>query len=200
MVDEKQMKLRAGLMRQRTVVLAGEINRESTGEAAKDLLTLQSESMERINLLIDSVGGQNRPALQLCDFIEHVITAPVRGIAMGSCMSAATFVMLHCHERVSLPHARFLIHPGSMRGITISTNDSTPKDLELLLAESRDVAEEMIELYMRKLKKKRKEVEGLIRRGDQRFNETLSAVQAVEIGLVERIITENLELFPRATS
>jgi ATP-dependent protease ClpP protease subunit len=183
-------------MQQRTVVLTGLINRESTGEIASRMLILQAQSTDRINLLIDSRGGENNPAMKLCDFMSHVITAPIRGIAMGSCNSAATFVMLHCDERVCTPHARFVIHSGTMGGISISLNDSTPKDLEMLLAESKATTEEIIELYMRKLKMKRKAVEALIRRGDQRFNETISAAEAVKIGLVQKIIIGKLDLFP----
>jgi ATP-dependent protease ClpP protease subunit len=200
MAEEEQNRLRDILMRQRTVALTDDINHQSAAEVAGRLLTLQAESTERINLIIDSAGGENRPALQLCDFISNVMTAPVRGIAMGSCKSAATFVMLHCDERVSLPHARFMIHSGRITGISLSLNNSTPKDLELLLTQSKEIAEEITALYMQKLKMNRKKVEALIKRGDQRFDDTISATEAVKIGLVERIVTDTLDIFPKTAS
>lgn len=199
MADEKTVDIAIAdiLMRRRTVALVGEINYKSTGAVGERLLRLQDESQERINLIIDSGGGENRSALNLCDLLETVMTAPVRGIAFGRCMSAATFILLHCTERVATPYTEFLIHSGKTSGISIMLNDKTAEELQLLADESKAVREEMVRLYMAKLKLSRKRVDQLVTQGDQRFNGTLSAAQALEIGLVQSIVSENLGIFQK---
>jgi ATP-dependent protease ClpP protease subunit len=197
-VAKKPENVKDIFMRRRTVLLVGEINKELVADIAERLLRLQDKSAESINLLIDSSGGELRAALQLCDFISHVLTVPVRGIAYGRCNSAATFVMLHCAERLSTPYAGFLIHSGTIDGISISVSNTTPVEIEQLLAESRATEEEVVSLYMRKLKKTRDEVQKLIAKGDQRFDHTKSAEQAIEIGLIERIVEGKLDIFPPA--
>ncbi|MDB5244236.1 MAG: ATP-dependent Clp protease proteolytic subunit [Parcubacteria group bacterium] len=197
MDEDKTVNIQDILMGRRTVALVGEINHKSTDEVAQRLLRLQDESQERINLVIDSGGGENRAALHLCDLLGTVMTAPVRGIAFGSCMSAATFILLHCSERVSTPYTEFLIHSGRTSGISITVNDKTADELQLLADESKANREEMVRLYMAKLKLPRKRVDQLVTQGDQRFNRTLNAVQALEIGLIQKIITENLGIFPK---
>lgn len=198
MADEKTVDIADILMRRRTVALVGEVNYKSTDAVGERLLRLQDESQERINLIIDSGGGENRSALNLCDLLETVMTAPVRGIAFGRCMSAATFILLHCTERVSTPYTEFLIHSGKTSGISIMLNDKTAEELQLLADRSKSVREEMINLYMAKLKLPRERVDQLVAQGDQRFNETLSATQALEIGLIQSIVSENLGIFQKS--
>ena len=183
-------------MRHRTVTLSGEITHDSTGEIARQLLTLQAESLTPINLLIDSGGGHDNAALQLCDLITHLITVPVRGLVLGSCMSAATFVILHCDVRLATPYSRFKIHSGTMSGITLPLDGNTTTNLEHLLSESKTVAERVANLYMRKLGISREQVDALVARGDQRFDDDMSALEAKEIGLITGIIEGKLNIFP----
>lgn len=205
--EEKQVNpIHEGLMKRRTVTLSGEINHESMTDAGQRLIQLQMQSNDRINLIIDSGGGGAGAALQLCDVINTVITAPVRGIAFGTCGSAATFIMLHCHERIATPYSRFLVHSGTRSRISIPINQTTSENLEQLLHEVKSVEEMVIKLYMEKLrpdhwtgketnKVKREFVEKLISRGDQRFDEWMSAEEAVKIGLIERVVRDKLDIF-----
>ena len=193
--EEADVELRDILMKQRTILL-GEINHKSVGDVVRRLLILQSRSADRINLLIDSEGGEITAAFKLCDTIECLITAPVRGIAIVSCKSAATFVLMHCDERIATPNADFLIHSGKMSGITVMLNHTTQTELEHLLAESKASTERMIRMYMQKLHKSRRETVLLFGRGDRRFNGTISAPEAVKLGLIQSIETR-LNVFPK---
>lgn len=197
---EENNALFENLMARRTVVLEGEINSKSISQVAQRMFALQARSGDLINLLIDSGGGSIRSALQLCDAMEHILTAPVRGIAFGACHSAATFVMLHCSERVCTPYSKFVIHSGTMSKISLPMNETTEKNLEHLLAESKSTTEMVVRLYMSRLNKSREQVEALIGRGDQNFNGAMTAQEAVEIGLVEKIIEGKLDIFPSAES
>lgn len=193
-------------MSRRTVVLSGEITEQLVDDVRKQLIALQALSPDRINLIIDSVGGDAYQALLLCDLISTIMTAPVRGIALGSCGSAATFVMLHCNERISTPSSRFLIHSGTRSKISVPIGQTTSENLEQLLKEVRSTEEKVLGLYTTRLtvpvwtgettdEEKRRFVQGLIDRGDQPFNQWLSAEEAVKIGLVTGIVSGKLDIF-----
>ncbi len=196
-----------GLMTRRTVVLEGEINPESTNALSQKILKLQMQSSAPINLIIDSGGGNTDAALKLCDLISTVITAPLRGIALGKCGSAATFVMLYCTERICTPYSRFLIHSGTIGKISLQINDTTAENLEALLRDVRSTDEMVMQLYMSKLTptswifkkpseaKCRAFIKKLINRGDQQFDYWLSAKEAVEVGLIQRIVSGKLDIF-----
>lgn len=196
-----------GLLKRRTVVLEGEINSEKTMEVAQKLILLQMESSESINLIIDSGGGNTDAALKLCDIMDKLITAPIHGITIGRCGSAATFVMLHCNKRMGTPYSRFLIHSGTIGKISLQINDTTSENLEHLLKEAQAVKESVIRLYMNRLTpkswakkkptetKKREFVKNLINRGDQQFNDWLSTEEAVSLGLIEEVVANKLDIF-----
>jgi ATP-dependent protease ClpP protease subunit len=194
-------------MARRTVILSGEINYQSIGEVGRRLITLQSRSPDRINLIIDSDGGSMDAALRLCDLMSTVMTAPVRGIALGSCGSAATFVMLYCNERISTPYSRFLIHSGTRSKISIPIGQTTSENLEQLLKDVKATEEMVVGLYMSRLtpkawsnkepleKERREYVQRLIDRGDQSFDEWMTAEGAIEVGLVTDIVRGKLDIF-----
>lgn len=205
--DHLPSPIRDGLMRRNTVRLNGEITPESAAEVGERMLLLQLCSPERINLIIDSDGGSVEAALRLCDLMTYVLTAPVRGIAAGSCISAATLVMLHCAERLSTPHSQFVIHSGEYSHISIPVDHTTVESLEQLLREAKATEERVLGLYMSRLtpqawkkkrpseKERRAFVQELINRGDQQFDGWLPAHEAVRVGLVERIVTNKLDIF-----
>ncbi len=195
-----------GMMERRTVILSGEINHASTSEVGQRLISLQMQSNSPINLIIDSGGGSMDAALRLCDLMTTIMTAPVRGIALGECGSAATFVMLYCKERIGTPYSRFLIHSGTRSKITIPINQTTSENLEQLLRDVKATEEMVTKLYMSRLTPvrwteqtsqddRRKYVHELIGRGDQRFDDWMSAEEAVEVGLIERVTSEKLDIF-----
>ncbi len=195
-----------GMMGRRTVILSGEIDYDSTSAVWRHLLSLQMQSNNPINLIIDSGGGGMNSALRLCDLITTILTAPVRGIAIGECGSAATFIMLHCHERVGTPYSRFLIHSGTRSEITIPINQTTSENLEQLLRDVKATEEMVARLYMSRLTpnkwtaqttdaERRNFVQNLLNRGDQRFDDWMSAEEAVGIGLIERVVRDKLDIF-----
>lgn len=194
-------------MSRRTVILSGEINHQSIGEVGQRMVELQARSPDRINLVIDSGGGSMDAALRLCDLMSTVLTAPVRGIALGACGSAATFVMLYCNERLSTPYSRFLIHSGTRSKISIPIGQTTSENLEQLLRDVKATEEMVLGLYMSKLtpvawskkkptdEKRREYVQQLIDRGDQPFDDWMSAEEAIEVGLVTEIVHGKLDIF-----
>ena len=194
-------------MNRRTVVLSGDIDHQSIGDVAQRLTTLQAHSSDPINLLIDSGGGITDAALHLCDLISTIMIAPVRGIAFGSCGSAATFIMLFCNERICTPYSKFLIHSGTTSEISIPIGKTTSENLEQLLRDVKSTEEMVLGLYMSRLtpaswerkkpteEKRREYVQKLINRGDQPFDNWMSAEEAVEVGIITEIVHGKLDIF-----
>lgn len=103
------------LLRQRTVLLSGEINRKSADRIISQLLCLSEEDPKTpIKLFINSPGGDADAGFAIFDIIRF-IEAPVNCICAGLTASAAVIVLLATPKdrRVSLANARFLIHQPS---------------------------------------------------------------------------------------
>lgn len=184
------------LMQHRTVMLGGEISLQAIVTLTKQLVILQLESSEPIKMIINSGGGGIDAALYLCDFMTHFMTAPIHATAIGSCSSAATFVMMHCQKRQCTPHTRFVIHSGRISKVSFKMDGATEENLLYLLEDSRRTTKMVVELYMRKLDKSQEEIEALIARGDRDFDNSIGAQDAVDIGLIENIVEENIGVFP----
>lgn len=205
--DKRPISLVDGLMAKRTVALEGRITADVTKDVGKRLLTLQMQSNEPIKLLINSGGGSTFAALELCDLMSSIMTAPIHATAIGTCGSAATFVMLHCNKRRSTRYSQFLIHSGTKSEITVPVNQRSSELLESLIKEIRDTEELVTRLYMEHLtpkawegrtpteEERRDFVRELLGRGDQRFDQWFFAKHAIEIGLIQEITTTKLDIF-----
>ena len=187
------------LLRRRIVAL-GRIDDKEASRVLLNLIRLQLESSDPSYLLIDSTGGSLYPAMGLFDAIEHALSMEVRAIVHGDCMSAATFVLLACRERLAMPHARFLIHSGMLSNITLKTDDLTAEKLRELQAEIEEDTRMVTALYVKKLGKSEEEIKRLIARGDQQFHASFSAQEALDLGLVTGIVQGKLPFFPVPTN
>lgn len=177
----------------------GDIDEKSVDFLLERLLQFQvASSVEPIKLLINSQGGVHHGAIMLCDFMDHVITAPIHGIVVGKCHSAATFILLSCSVRKCTPHASFVIHNATTSGIVVKHDSLTEKNISDLTIEVKGITESMIQFYMDKLHLSRKRVQALLARGDQDHNDAMSAEEAVQIGLVQEIVKGKLDIFPTA--
>lgn len=187
------------MLKFRTVGITGEITERVVENLIRRMVELQLRSpVEPIKLVIDSGGGSSVPALWLHDFISQVLTAPVHATVIGVCASAATFVLLACPVRRSLPHARFVIHSGTRRA-SITIDNTSETAAEQLLADIRQHKATVTRFYSRKLKKTPAEIEQLVARGDQHFNEDMTAEEAFQLGLITEIVMGNAGIFPLPT-
>lgn len=198
----KQNPILEGLMERRTVILEGPINHDSISEVSVRLLELQTQSNAEITLLINSGGGEIYPALQLCGLMQTLMSAPVRGVAIGECGSAATFIMLHCTQRLGFPYSRYLIHSGNLGGIDVPIGRATAKVASQLLDDVTATEKLVTGIYTDMLTpkvwneksvtdaKKRQYVQSLLDRGDQRFNEWMSVQEAIDVGLIEKVCSK----------
>lgn len=184
------------LMRYRVVELLGEINLKTVDRVIGRLMDLQLASSDPIRLVISSTGGSVGPAMLLHDTISYVLAAPVHGIVLGACHSAATFVLLACDERYAMPHARFLMHSGTFHGISLTANEMSVAKAERLFEEIKKQEREVLDFYSKKLHKSDAAIRAYIERGDSEFDNLMNPQEALECGLITKIIDENLGIFP----
>lgn len=186
-----------GMLRRRVAGLIGGIKPKQTADLLGNLTRLQLESLDPINLVIDSAGGDADEAFAVHDFIRYMMTAPVHALVLGTCDSAATFVLLACESRRSMPHAHFMIHSGTISNISMKLDRMSEPRAEMLLAEMKTYSEYISDFYCGALNLPRERIDKLIARGDQQFNNKLSAKEALEVGLITEIVKERLPIFPK---
>jgi ATP-dependent Clp protease, protease subunit len=171
-------------LKTRTILLSGEIDKESSERFIRQLLLLESLSSDPITVLIDSPGGDVDAGYAIFDMIRF-ITAPVRIVGMGLVASAAALVLLAVPKdrRLGLPNSHYLIHQP-LSGI-------------------RGVATE-IEIHARELEKTRERVNKVIAdatgqsleqvRKDTDRDFWMNAEEAIGYGLISRVAATRTDL------
>jgi len=176
--------LHAKLLKTRTLLLSGSIDKELAEKLVKQLLLLEADSDDPIRVFIDSPGGDADAGYALFDMLRFV-KPKVITIGMGTVASAAALVHLAARKenRMSLPNAHFLIHQplSGMRGVATE-----------------------IEIHAHELEKLREKINTLIAEEtgqtvDKVAKDTdrdywLNAEEALAYGLISRIITNRSEL------
>jgi ATP-dependent Clp protease protease subunit len=170
--------------RARTVLVFGQITDMLAGATVGRLIALSSASLAPINLLVSSPGGHVESGDVIHDIVRF-IRAPVNMIGTGWVGSAATHLYLAVpkERRFCLPNTRFLIHQPS-GGAGGPASD--------------------IEIQARELVRARRRIAGLIARETGRSLDSvladidrdrwMSAEEAIEYGLVSKIIIQQGEL------
>jgi len=187
--DEKTGKevsegLQVKMLKTRTILLSGGIDKEMAEKLIRQLLLLEADGDDPIKVFIDSPGGDADAGYAIFDMLRF-IKPDVITIGMGTVASAAALVHLAAKKenRLSLPNAHFLIHQP-LSGI-------------------RGVATE-IEIHAKELEKLREKINHLIaNETGQDVNKVavdtdrdywLSAEEALQYGLISRIISSRIDL------
>jgi ATP-dependent Clp protease protease subunit len=112
--------LQARLLKTRTILLSGGIDKEMAEKLIKQLLLLEADGDDPIKVFIDSPGGDADAGYAIFDMLRFV-TPEVITIGMGTVASAGALVHLAAtkENRLSLPNAHFLIHQplSGIRGV-----------------------------------------------------------------------------------
>ena len=99
------------LLKTRSLLLSGEINKDSADKLIKDILVLEAESNEPVRIFINSPGGDVDAGFAIYDMVRFV-SCPVIMIGMGLVASAASLILLAvpAERRIGLPNSSYLIH------------------------------------------------------------------------------------------
>jgi len=189
--SERAMDIYSRLMRDRIILLEGEVEDQMANLIVAQLLYLESEDSEKdITLFINSPGGSVSAGLAIYDtmnFIRPDVATYVVGQAcsMGSFLAQAGAA----GKRFVLPEARTMIHrvssgtPGT-RG-SVHVQDLQFEDARRSFEESKRVNERLTQLYV-KHNSRGKTYHELFEA--MKFDTFLSAQEAVDYGLADRVI------------
>lgn len=111
---ERSYDIFSRLLKDRIIMLSGEINSALSNVIVSCLLFLDSQSNEKISIYINSPGGEVNAGLEIIDTMNY-INSTVETICLGSAMSMAA-VILACGEkgsRYALPNSEIMIHQPS---------------------------------------------------------------------------------------
>jgi ATP-dependent Clp protease protease subunit len=108
------------MLKTRTILLSGEINKDLSERTIRQLLLLEDMGDEPVRIFIDSPGGDAYAGYAIFDMIRFV-KPPVWTIGMGLVASAAAIILLASpkERRVGLPNSQYLIHQplSGIRGV-----------------------------------------------------------------------------------
>jgi ATP-dependent Clp protease, protease subunit len=170
--------------RSRTVLVFGTITDVAAAETARRLIALSAESTEPIDVLVSSPGGHLESGNAIHDVIRF-IDAPVNMIGTGWVGSAATQLYLAApiERRFSLPNTRYLIHQptGGIGG--------SGSDIEIQMREIVKAKEHLARVISRATGK----LLEIVRKDIER-DHWMDAEEAIEYGLVSKIIERRAEL------
>ena len=166
------------LLKTRSIILSGEINKDSADKVIRDLLILDSESKKPVKIYINSPGGDVDAGYAIYDMIRFV-SSPVTLIGTGLVASAAALILLAvpAERRVGLPNSSYLIHQplSKMRG-NATEIEIHALQLEKIKAKINKVISDATGKSMAQVEK------------DTDRDHWLNAQEALEYGLISRVV------------
>lgn len=173
------------LLKTRSIMLSGEINKESAEKIISQLLVLEADDSEKdIKIFINSPGGDVDAGYAIYDMVRF-ITPKVIMIGAGLVASAASLVLLAvpAERRVGLPNSSYLIHQpmSGMKGVATA-----------------------IEIYSKQIDKLRNKLDKVIAdatnksveqvKKDTERDHWLFSDEALNYGLISKIVEKRSDL------
>lgn len=168
----------------RTLLIFGTVTDVTAADVTRRLIALDADSADPIDVLVSSPGGHLESGDAIHDIVRF-IAAPVNMIGTGWVGSAATHLYLAAprERRYCLPNTRFLIHQPS-GGAGGPASDIAIQAREIVKARER-IARTIARETGKSLE---------VALADIERDRWMSAEEAVEYGLVSRIIERKAEL------
>jgi len=172
------------MLKTRTILISGDINKELAEKTIRQLLLLEDLSDDPIRIFIDSPGGDADAGYAIFDMIRFV-KPQVWTIGMGLVASAAAIIQLAApkERRVGLPNSHYLIHQplSGIRGVAT--------DIEIHAKEMEKLRGRINDLIAKETGSPSAQVE---KDTDRDF--WMSADEAVAYGLISKVITNRDEM------
>jgi len=173
------------LLKERIVMIGGEINDAMATTTIAQFLFLESEASDKdIHLYIDSLGGMVSSGLAIYDTMQY-IKPDVSTICMGMAASMAAILLSAGakEKRYALPHSRFLIHQP-MSGISGQATDIAIHAKEMV--KRREELNQILAYHTGQ------SVDKIAKDTDRNF--WMSPEEAKQYGLVDKVISKRVDL------
>lgn len=172
------------MLKTRTILLSGEINKPLAERVVRQLLLLEEQDESPIKVLIDSPGGDADAGYAIFDMMRFV-KPDIYTIGMGLVASAGAIVLLAAEKekRIGLPNSHYLIHQplSGIRGVAT--------DIEIHANEIEKMRSRINKLISEETGKPLEQVE---KDTDRDF--WMNAEEARDYGLLSRISKSRAEL------
>ena len=172
------------LLKNRIVMISGEINKDRADDFARQMLVLDSESSDPIYVYINSPGGDVDSGFAIYDMIRFV-NSPVTIVGMGLVASAAALIFLAVpsERRVGFPNSTYLIHQplSQLKGVAI--------DVAIYADKIEALRHKLDQVIADATGKSRDEVEA-----DTERDCWMSVEEAMDYGLLSRIVSSRSEI------
>jgi ATP-dependent Clp protease protease subunit len=180
---ERAYDIYSRLLKERIVMLEGEVHDQMANLIVAQLLFLEAEnSSQPITMFINSPGGSVTSGMAIYDTMQFV-KCPVSTYVMGQACSMGSLLATAgaAGQRYILPNARHMIHQpsGGARG--------QATDMEIQVREILEMKRNLTNLYV-KHNSKGKSYEEFAR--DMERDNFMSAQQAVDYGLADVIVSK----------
>nr|WEV86886.1 clp protease proteolytic subunit [Lundia spruceana] len=174
-----------GLYERRILILGSEITSENANILSGALIYFSLvDSSKEFKFFINSPGGSVIDGIALYDTID-TLTAPVETTAVGVAASMACFILNAGTLRTAFPHAWVMMHQPSS-----SISDVAMEDTVLEMQVIEKIRDCIIDGYRTRTFKSRTQI-----MDDLEKDVFMSAIEAKEYRLVDRILGENGENF-----
>ena len=178
---ERSYDIYSRLLKDRIVMLTGEVNDMTANLVVAQMLFLESQnSAEDINFYINSPGGAVTAGLGIYDTMQF-IKSPVSTIVMGQACSMGSFLAMagEAGQRLVLPNSRTMIHQPSGGAGGQAT------DMEIQVQEILKMKKNLTETYVKhnSVGKTYDELAAAMERDN-----FMSAQEAVDFGLADKVI------------
>lgn len=148
----------------------------------RDDLDVPAEKRKKIKLYINSAGGDAIAAFNLIDVIMQSKT-PIMGVGMSLVASAAYYIFIACHDRVTFRNTILLQHDGT---VNIQNSGNKAKDT-MRFIEDMDRRTKQFVLDHTKISS-----EFYDEKDDQEYY--MFPQEAKELGCIDKIIGENCDI------
>jgi ATP-dependent Clp protease protease subunit len=175
------------LLKARVITISQPIDDKVATRVISELLMLEADDASKpITMFLNSPGGSVTSGFAIYDMMRFV-APPVRVICTGLCASIAVVILMGADkaDRLALPNTRLLIHQPLIAGTVFGP----ASDLEITANELLKTRAKINELLAQETAQPLTRLEG-----DTQRDYWLTALEAVEYGLLARIVTNRADL------
>ena len=179
---ERSYDIYSRLLKDRIIMLSGEVNDQVASTVVAQLLFLEAQDPDKdIYFYINSPGGVITSGLSMFDTMNY-IKPDIVTICIGQAASMGAFLLASgtIGKRYALPNARIMIHQPSGGAQGQST------DIQIQAQEIQRLKDTLNEILAKQTGKTAKRIEK-----DTERDNFMSASEAVEYGLIDKVLTKS---------